>query len=51
MKIVLFADFIATNHGLNQAQYVLKQLCDQGHHISLFGRLYFSLPGNIFPDI
>lgn len=39
MRIVLFADFIATNHGLNQAQYVLKQLCDQGHHISLFGKL------------
>ena len=38
MKIVLFADFVSSNPGLNQAQYVLKQLCNEGHQITLFGR-------------
>lgn len=37
MKIVLFADFVSSNHGLNQAQYMLKQLCNEGHQITLFG--------------
>lgn len=38
MKIVLFADFVSSNPGLSQAQYVLKQLCNEGHQITLFGR-------------
>ena len=38
MKIVLFADFVSSNPGLNQAQYVLRQLCNEGHQITLFGR-------------
>ena len=38
MKIVLFADFASSNPGLNQAQFVLKQLCNEGHQITLFGR-------------
>lgn len=38
MKIVLFADFASSSHGLNQAQYMLKQLCNEGHQISLFGK-------------
>ncbi|KAK3755609.1 hypothetical protein QZH41_017601 [Actinostola sp. cb2023] len=50
MRIVLFADFIATNHGLNQAQYVLKQLCDQGHHISLFECSDVSIPILIYEE-
>ncbi|RMX51647.1 hypothetical protein pdam_00021483, partial [Pocillopora damicornis] len=37
MKIVLFADFMSSSHGLNQAQYMLKQLCNEGHQITLFG--------------
>ena len=41
MKIVLFADFASSNHGLNQAQYMLKQLCNEGHQITLFGKLKF----------
>ena len=38
MKIVLFADFVSSNPGLNQAQYVLRQLGNEGHQITLFGR-------------
>jgi len=36
MKIVLFADFFANSNGLLQAQYVLRQLCNDGHQITLF---------------
>lgn len=43
MKIVLFADFASSNHGLNQAQYMLKQLCNEGHQITLFGKSNFTL--------
>ena len=39
MKIVLFADFASSSHGLHQAQYMLKQLCNEGHQITLFGKL------------
>lgn len=41
MKIVLFADFASSSHGLHQAQYMLKQLCNEGHQITLFGKLNF----------
>lgn len=41
MKIVLFADF-ASSQGLSQAQYVLKQLCNEGHQITLFGEFFFA---------
>lgn len=50
MKIVLFADFASSNHGLNQAQYMLKQLCNEGHQITLFGKFKF-ICGNLCQTI
>ncbi|EDO40622.1 predicted protein [Nematostella vectensis] len=50
MKIVLFADFVATSHGLTQAQYVLKHLCEQGHCISLFECSDVSVPILIYEE-
>lgn len=50
MKIVLFADFASSSHGLNQAQYMLKQLCNEGHQISLFECANVSVPLLMYED-
>ncbi|XP_027037073.1 uncharacterized protein LOC113665561 isoform X1 [Pocillopora damicornis] len=50
MKIVLFADFMSSSHGLNQAQYMLKQLCNEGHQITLFECANVSVPLLMYED-